>query len=130
MKTITIKVFSACEAVRFFNKVNPFMFLGDDDYPSQFRRHPEWYFMDPVTGAPREVRVKIPDECGISQDLGDIFRHIPSDPSTWRRGRAEPPYLECQGVSLAIEYAIVDGARMPQENDCNCPLDTNITSMV
>lgn len=97
MKTITIKAFSACDAVRFFDKVNPFMF--HDEILSCFRRHPEWYFMDPVTGNSAEVVVKVPDNCVVVRDLDH-----------------DETSLEFADANLFVEYVILGGVRIPAES--------------
>ena len=110
MKTITIKAFSACEAVRFFNKVNPFMF--HDELLSRFRERPEWYFMDMGTGEPAEAVVKVPDDCDF------IYDHV-----------NEEVRIDAPGASLSLEYVIIDGVRITavKEVEFGCAVIGDIT---
>lgn len=117
MKQITIKAYSACEAVRFFNLVNPFMFWNVD-LSSRLRNHPEWHFMDPITGESKEAQVEIPDECEFIHDLGDLPPRCFPDRLRYRGDSGLR--LDYPGASLVLEYAIVDGVKIPTEDGCCC----------
>ena len=119
MKQITIKVFSACDAVKFFSVANPFMFHGER-FTDFYRKHPEFYFLDHETGKPREVPVEIPDQCALNIDYGDRYRLDPFHKSPLMRTDGIGLYLEFSNSVLSIDYAIVDGAKIESKDDCGC----------
>jgi hypothetical protein len=110
MRKITIKPFSACEAAEFFSQINPFMF-HDDRFSSYLRKYSAWHFKNHKTGETATVRVDIPDNCDL----------------IWDNEQHELRF-DAPSASLALEYAIVDGVRIPAEQSdrYNCVLDTNL----
>ncbi len=122
---IEIKVKNPCAAVKFFGALNPFMFIdaGDNYLPSYVQKHPQFFFMDPITGNPQFVIVDLPESVYFQRDELAIYFEQKSTDRTARYEFAVAgvplPIIE---HTLELEAIRIDGDEYPGPDRCRCPV--------